>query len=276
LPWAFVVVALAVGFGLGRNNAGTTKAATPSTPVVTPDQISQALSGNGLGLTTVNDRGYSKLENGFQHTHGFPLPVTPDEQVLLSHQMDVARETAMQYPTLADAEAAGLMRAGPYSPGLGLHMIAPKDYAYSAGASVLTDAQIQHPLAWIYDGTKPTSRVAGLFYMSFVANPGGFAGPNDIWHYHTNICSVRAPDGSTNTPLGADRTVTKAQCDAVHGTLLTRSPYLLHAWVVPGYEDPEGAFAHNNAALTCNDGTYHEINISDLGDHLTTCVDGTE
>src|SRR5262249_15600187 len=150
-------------------------------------------------------------------------------QALLSHQMDLSRETAMQYPTLADAEAAGLIRAGPYTPGLGLHMIAPRDYAFSAGDAVLTDAQIQHPLAWIYDGTKPTSHVAGLFYMSFIAKPGGFAGPNDIWHYHTNICAVHAPDGSTNTPFGADRTVTKAQCDTVHGALLAKSPYLLHA-----------------------------------------------
>jgi len=273
LPWALVVVALAVGFGVGQASGGgcTTKVASTPTPLVSPQQVSAALSGNGLGLSTVNDRGFSQLENGIQHNHGFPLALTPADQALLAHQMVIAQQTVMRYPTLADAYAAGLHRAGPFSPGLGLHMIAPANFTYASTASVMTDAQIEHPLAWIYGGTHPNSPVVGLFYMSFTPSPGGFAGPNDVWHIHKNIC-LRGSDA----PLGADGNVTQAQCAAVGGNLLKITPYLLHVWTVPGFEDAQGVFAHLNPAITCNDGTYHVVPSSQIGSRLTMCVDGTE
>jgi hypothetical protein len=302
LPWAFVVVALAVGYGLGQNSSGNTaaKAVPPQTPAVTPQQINEALSGNGLGLTAINDRGFSKLENGFQHKHTFPLPLTPAQQTLLGHQMNLTREVSMKFPTLASAVAAGMVRAGPFSPGLGLHMIMPADVGFALRTDAITDAQIEHPLAWIYDGTKPTSKVVGLFYMSFASDPNkvqGFSGPNDVWHFHKNICIVGNPAAAflgggrsgTSTdfattlrtraidaPLGADRDATQAECSKYGGQLSSVTGPLLHVWTVPGYEDDLGPFAHNNPAVTCNDGSYHEINLSDIGRRLSTCVDGSE
>src|SRR6185312_8314775 len=161
--------------------------------------------------------------------------------------------------------------------GLGLHVSGGfGSYGHMAGTGVMTDAQIEHPLSWIFDGTKPDSPVAGLFYGSMVANPAGFAGPNDVWHQHKNICIVIGAGGSIDTPLGADRDITKAQCSAVHGFLIPATGPLLHVWVVPGYEDSQGVFAHLNPAITCNDGTYHTINTSKIGERVTTCLDGTE
>jgi len=303
LPWAFVVIALAVGYGIGNNNSGDgggTKVATGPGPAVTPQQINEALSGNGLGITAVNDRGFGKLENGFQHQHTFPLPLTPAQQALLSHQMALTTTVALQFPTLADAVNGGLRRAGPFSPGLGLHMINPRNFAYFLTDKPITDAQIMHPLAWIYDGTKATSKVVGLFYMSFATNQNnvkGFAGPNDVWHVHKNICIVGNPaaaflggnkaSASANfttklnmnaidAPLGADRDATKAECDKYGGALTHITGPLLHVWTVPGYEDDLGPFAHNNPAVTCTDGTYHEINLDDIGRRLSTCIDGSE
>jgi len=279
LPWAFVVVALAVGYGIGNNGGGGgTKVATGPTPAVTPQQINEALSGNGLGITAVNDRGFGKLENGFQHKHTFPLPLSPAQQALLSHQMDLTRRVALRFPTYQSAINAGMFRAGPFSPGLGTHLIMTGNYGYGAGKGVMTDAQIEHPLAWIYDGTHPDSKVAGLFYMAQygVENPGGFAGPNDVWHVHKNICTVFTKDG-IDVPLGADRDATKAQCDAYHGTLQQNTGKLLHVWTVPGYEDELGVFAHNSPSLTCNDGTYHEIDITHIPlGTMSTCLDHSE
>jgi len=284
LPWAFVVVALAVGYGIGQNNGTTTKtvsATSGNTPAVSPEQINEALSGNGIGLTAINDRGYSQLENGFQHKHTFPLPLTPAQQRLLAHQMVLAREAAMRFPTLGDAYRAGLRRQGPYSPGLGTHMIGPMEYPYIATSAPMTDAQILHPLAWIYDGTHMNSPVAGLMYTALTPNYNpnivqGFAGPNDVWHIHKNVCQVMHPDGSSDSPLGADRSSTQAECAAVGGKLMPLTPPLLHVWPVPGYESPEGVFSHTSTGLTCNDGTYHEINLLHLGRAVTTCADGTE
>jgi hypothetical protein len=189
--------------------------------------------------------------------------------------MELARQTALQYPTVADAEAAGLHRAGPFSPGLGAHYV---NYANGLGSpdGKMTDDAIRRPLAWIYDGTHPDSHVAGLFYMTPVKNPEGFAGPNDVWHVHHDICIKPSPTG-IDAPLGADHGATRAQCDAIGGTLMKRTQYLLHVWVVPGYESPEGVYAHLSSAVTCDDGTYHTIkDVTKVGSRASICADGSE
>ena len=269
-------MALALGLWIG-NNLGTSPAPATSTApqVVTPQQINQALAASSGAAVPAGDRGFSQLENGVQHNHGFQLPVQPADQVLLDHQMALAQQTALTYPTLADAQAAGMFRAGPFSPGLGTHMIMTANFIYGAGNGVMTDAQIEHPLSWIYDGTKPDSRVVGLFYSATVPNPAGFAGPNDVWHEHKNICIVFS-GGSINAPLGADHDTTSAQCNAVGGRLIAATGPLLHVWAVPGYEDPQGVYAHLNPAVTCNDGTYHVVPASQYGTRTSICVDGTE
>jgi hypothetical protein len=275
LPYALLVVGLALGYLFGQNaTSSAPKVSTTGPSAVTPQQISQALAGTGTAPPE-DDRGFSLLDNGVQHSHGFDLPTSAADRVLLAHQLVLARQVAMRYPTLADAERAGLRRAGPFSPGLGLHMIDYGNYAYGAGNTVMSDTQIEHPLAWIYDGTKPDSPVAGLFYSATVANPVGFAGPNDVWHQHHNVCLVYGKDG-VDAPLGADGDVTQAECDTVHGQLLKASGPLLHAWVVPGYDDSQGVFAHLNPAITCNDGTYHVVGMLQLGTRLSACVDGSE
>ena len=40
---------------------------------------------------------------------------------------------------------------------------------------------------------------------------------------------------------------------------MKRTQYLLHTWVVPGWESPEGVYAHLSSAVTCDDGTYKTI-----------------
>ena len=228
-------------------------------------------------VTPIADRGFSKLDNGHQAIQGqFYQPMDAATRLALQHQLGLAREVAMKYPTVKDAEAAGYRRQGPFAPGLGAH------YSNSAflirsftSVTVMNDAAALHPSMLIYDGTQPDSRIAGLMYMAF-GYPQGFAGPNDIWHYHTDVCIVRGSDGTTNTPFGADTTVSSAMCAAVHGALDPRTPWMLHAWVVPGYDSPEGVFSHDNAAITCRDGSYHAIALASIGNRSTVCVDGTE
>jgi len=232
---------------------------------------------NMPGMEMCGDRGFSKLENGMQHGHSFTQPISDADRATLAHQMELARQVALQYPTVAAAEAAGLRRAGPFAPGLGAHYLS--NFANSLGTpdGVMTDDWVRHPLAWIYDGTKPDSKVAGLFYGTMVQEPAGFAGPNDIWHTHTNICLKNRPDGSVDAPLGADQPVTKKMCDGVGGSLLKTTPKLAHVWVVPGYESPEGVFAHLTSAVTCDDGTYRIMkDLTKVGTRTSVCRDGSE
>jgi hypothetical protein len=227
----------------------------------------------------VDDRGFSKLDNGEQAEENiFELPMDAATRATLQHQLTLARDMAMKYPTVADAEAAGWRRSGPFAPGLGAHYF---NYAGGSGfmpSGVVDDNEAVHPAALIYDGTQPTSRVAGLMYYSLYPRlPKGFAGENDIWHYHTDVCIVPpGPDGVVNTPFGADTTVTKKMCDGVHGNLIKKTSWMLHAWVVPGYDSPQGVFSHLNEAITCRDGTYKVIDLAKIGNKASVCVDGGE
>jgi hypothetical protein len=279
LVLAVVLVAaiFAIGQATGDDDDGV--AATDGDAAgapVTADPAATSADGHAHAESSdIDDRGFARLQNGEEHPHEFTQPVTPEERTELARQLTLAREVALQYPTVADAEAAGLRRAGPFSPGLGAHYINFKGLGNADG--VMSDDDIRAPLAWIYDGTKPDSPVAGLFYMSSKADAEGFAGPNDTWHVHNNICIKVGANGVVDAPLGADRGATKEQCDAVGGNLLEQTQYLLHVWTVPGYESPEGVFAHLSSAVTCDDGTYNTIeDLTKVGAATTVCADGTE
>lgn len=230
---------------------------------------------HGEHAEVVDDRGFAALENGEQHGHHFTQALTPEERAELARQLELARDVALRYPTVADAEAAGLRRAGPFSPGLGSHYMNPNAAAGLNPDGVMDDEDIHNPIAWIYDGVDPDSRIAGLFYMSVKEDvPEGFAGPNDIWHTHSSICIVPREGGGIDTPLGADREIAKEECDAVGGSLIQQTQWLLHVWPVPGYESPEGVFSHLSSAVTCKDGTYYTIPLdARIGNVSSVCRD---
>jgi hypothetical protein len=282
LPALVAVLALgAAACSSDTAEAGPTKAATTAAKAHTHQHDMAGMSASemaamsGGGAAAVDDRGFSKLENGMQHGHAFQQAISKADRVELARQLTLAREVALQYPTVADAEKAGLHRAGPFSPGLGAHYISYGNSGANPDGA-MSDDDIRKPLAWIYDGTHPDSRVSGLFYMTGTANAAGFAGPNDTWHVHHDICLTTGPNG-IDAPLGADHDATKAQCDAVHGNLLKQTGYLLHVWVVPGYESPEGVFSHLSSTITCDDGSYNLIaDVTAVGTKTSVCADGTE
>ena len=194
-----------------------------------------------------NTKGWTSLENGMQHNTApeVPLAKLPAEtRVQLLRQLALTMEVTKKYPTVKDAEAAGYRRAGPFIPGLGTHYVGGK----MSRTSALTDDDILHPSTIIYDGTKSDSPIAGFMYIANAAGPGsaepeGFAGPNDHWHYHTGICLVRGEKGATEA-LGFDGSITKESCGAKQGNWVAVTQYLLHVWTVPGYTDAQIGRAH--------------------------------
>ena len=166
----------------------------------------------------------------------------------------MARETALKYPTVADAVKAGMYLAGGFAPGSGAHYMSMDGVM----KGIMADGEVNpaYPASFIYDGTSPTSRIAGLMYISLKLNPpDGFAGPNDHWHRHFNLC-VKYGGNGIQVPFPADADVTRAQCEAVHGDFMQQTVWMVHTWVVPGYESPDGVFSHANPDLRCKDGTY--------------------
>jgi hypothetical protein len=177
-------------------------------------------------------------------------PLDPATRAAVKAQLTEARDFALRYPTVADATAGGYRLAGGFAPGSGAHYIS---YGGMTGQGAFDPAK---PLALIYDGTSPTSQVIGLMYYGLGDSaPEGFAGPNDHWHRHSNVCIKFGPSG-IDVPFPADVDVTEAQCQQVQGSYLTITGYMVHAWVVPSWESPQGVFSHENPDVRCADGTY--------------------
>jgi hypothetical protein len=174
-------------------------------------------------------------------------PLDPATRAVVAAQLVTARTAALKYPTVADAEKAGMILAGAFSPLTGAHYINISD--------ALAAFDPAHPGSYIYDGISPTSKIIGLMYLSGDVNPPeGFAGPNDHWHRHANTCVIFG-GAKIKVPFPADSSVTKSMCDGVHGTFMRRTTWMVHAWVVPGWESPSGVFAHDNKDVLCADGT---------------------
>ncbi len=219
---------------------------------------------------TVDDKGFSLLMNGHQH-EAEPQPMDSATTVLLAYQLARTAELVAMYPTVAAAEVAGYRRQGPFSPGLGTHYGKGGDTLVGA---IIDEENVLDPML-IYEGSAPESKLAGFMYVAFGTGtvPEGFAGPNDVWHEHTNVCLVVNPDGSTDAPLGADRSdVSPELCDRYGGFLIDNTGYMVHVWTVPGYESSLGVFNKVNPALTCADGSYYTKPIEDWGDSVTSCA----
>ena len=179
------------------------------------------------------------------------VPLDPATRAMLQQQLIAARAAALRYPTVADATAAGYHVIAGFGPGSGAH------YISYGGGGVFGNFDPSRPPTLIYDGISPTSQVVGLMYLGGGSTaPEGFAGPNDHWHRHSNVCTTYGPNG-VDVPFAPDTDVTKAQCDAVHGNFMQTTTWMVHAWVVPAWDSPAGVFSHENPNLRCADGTFH-------------------
>ncbi len=218
--------------------------------------------------------GLDSLENGHQEHGGNGGAIDPKDpnQTALAIQLAQSTRLIEKYPTVADVEAAGYRRAGPFVPGLGTHYVGLGNTDVSGDILQGVDGGMS-PII-IYDGVDPTSPIAGFMYLSFAGKKGtppeGFIGDADIWHYHTNTCVVFTPEG-IDSPLGADGDATQAQCARFGGSLIDDTGYMVHVWTVPGYESPRGTFSNINPAISCPDGTYFTLPKDDWGVKTSAC-----
>ena len=164
-------------------------------------------------------------------------PLDRPTHVLLAQQLVAARTLAMQTPTVADATAKGYhLVGGGFGPGSGAHYIG----GYGGFGAGFDAGQ---PLALIYDGISPTSQMVGLMYYAMGDTaPDGFAGPNDHWHRHSGVCT----GGGGDVLFPPDSSVTAAQCKSAGGFYMALTGWMVHAWVVPGWDSPDGVFSHEN------------------------------
>src|SRR6478672_9975966 len=122
---------------------------------------SKARSTAPAGSTPVTDlNGHVVVGVKAQDVKAEAVPDKPLDRAthaLLAKQLVAARTTAMRYPTVAAATAAGYhLVGGGFGPGSGAHYIG----GFFGGFDP------SHPLALIYDGISPTSQMVGLMYYS--------------------------------------------------------------------------------------------------------------
>jgi hypothetical protein len=235
---------------------------------------------HGDAAAPVDDKGLSLLHNGQHDEHMTIHKLDKNTQKALDAQLAVTREVAAKTPTVKSALAAGYARVGPYMPGIGAHYWRPIGASSLGGPTfnadgVIDDADLRNPLMLIFDGTKPTSKIAGFMYYSMAGSePAGFAGRNDYWHFHEQLC-LKQKGNTVDVPYGLDHAATKEQCDAVGGWMLKASQYMVHVWSVPGFEMTDeygGIFGEMNPKLACGDGTYYQLPVEEWKDHpLNVC-----
>jgi hypothetical protein len=151
----------------------------------------------------------------------------------LARELELARDTALAYPTVADAKKAGWVQVTPYVPGIAAHFM---NFRLVDGTF-----EIDKPEMILYDGTADDARVVGLSY--YIIHPGtaeptqGFTGNNDHYHRHDGLCV------GAGGVIG-DSTTTAEDCAARGGRKANgQAGWMSHAWVVPGCESPWGVFS---------------------------------
>jgi hypothetical protein len=204
--------------------------ATGNSPceIASPTPASPGETGTGAG----GSQGSAEGEHG---ARGMLVQETlsASEHATLEAQMTAARTVIDKFPTVKDAEAAGYHKSTVYVPCIGAHY---------TNVSKVGQFDPSQPSELLYDGTNPGSKIVGLSFL--VLHPGGapdgFAGPNDHWHQHNANGGLCLKGGLV---VGGEES-TKAECEARGGrkTVLT-DIWMVHAWVVPGFECSWGVFA---------------------------------
>lgn len=203
-------------------------------PPVVPTTIAAAASASAVSSAA------GEPTQGHSHGTATPeLPLTHAERQALATQLEAARATAMKYPTVADAEAAGYTMVTTYLPLIGAH--------YIKGSLMDGTFDVTQPEMLLYDGTKPNSSIVGLsYYMFSDTEPSPFAGPNDHWHQHIGLCIK-------NGVVVGGTQLTAEQCAARGGAKAGLSNgWMVHAWVVPGWDSPQGVFSPEHPGLTAD------------------------
>jgi len=169
------------------------------------------------------------------HSHRGPAlqePLTREERILLEEQQAKARQVAVKYPNVAAAVADGYRMSTTYVPCIGAHYTKPiLALRFDPGA----------PSELLFDGTTPDAKIVGLSYLVYSpTEPEGFAGPNDRWHRHNANGGLCMKGGVV---VGGEA-MSVEDCTTRGGRKVANdNVWMVHNWIVPGWECSWGVFA---------------------------------
>lgn len=236
------MVVVAVGFGPdGRTrSAVSVETTTVATGTFFPESTPQPTrlgSGQAEAIALLGSSGAGiPVASNEDHAHTEVIPEQPLSAVdapLFTAQWNTARQAVAAHDTEQKAAALGYVRATAPAGGIGTHWVLWSQIAKPFDPAV--------PSMLLFDERRSPPVLVGYSYaLQSPTRPEGFAGPNDHWHQHRGLC---VDDGwvvreQTSGP------------DACDGTYIAGGDFwMLHAWVVPGYDNRKGEFAPFNPKL---------------------------
>jgi hypothetical protein len=180
-------------------------------------------------------------EGNSGHGHRGPVPYEPLDaktRATFAKQVEQSNDVVAEYTTVSAAEAGGWRRITPYVPCIAAHYI----------NSGLLDGTFDPsaPEILLFDGTDPDSQIVGLSYLVFTdpeTPPPGFAGDNDPWHVHRQLCIGGGG-------VVGDENATKEECEERGGHVVPlNNLWMMHMWNVAGWDSRWGIFSSEHPDL---------------------------
>ena len=273
-PW-LAIVAVATGgfFYLRAGGDNTAPAVTGGAPADDAGGVARALAAQGISgepgsADTANvpgapTQGFSG-DGGHVHDKGKQptltqietmsaaqtLPLFPADTVSaadlpqLKRQVEQARQVAERLGTVEAAKAAGYTNTTSDVPFMGEHYL-----NFDLVRKGVFDPA--HPQGLLFSKVGPggAEQLVGVWFLLVPGingikpdvQPQGFAGNLDLWHAHVGLCLVGLS--------GASEGETKASCSAKGGSFTPDLRWMMHVWVAPRQDNPDGVFAYLNNDL---------------------------
>jgi hypothetical protein len=218
----------------------TTAAPTraPRTGPLTPDDPTRIDEAARAAIGALGATGAAEPTSDHAHGHGIfdrviEVPLFTGDAGTFADQWRQAQDAAADFDSLDELRALGFVRASAPGPGVGTHWVqwewVAEPFDPARPSMVLVDER-----------STPARLVAFVYWVQWPVEPIGFAGANDRWHQHTGLCIVNG---------WVDREEAGGP-DRCAGTYLAGGDlWMLHAWVVPGFENRLGRFANVHPAL---------------------------
>lgn len=176
-----------------------------------------------------------------EHQHGGTHSghaVDAKDQAVLDTEIETARSMIADLDTIEKVVARGYVLATAPAPGIGTHFV--------RWSQILEPFTPGNPSMLLFDRSKSPPVLVGYSYaVQSASAPKGFTGEADMWHRHAGLCVALSGWVIRERSTGPD------ECD---GSFIAGGDFwMLHAWIVPGWENRDGIFAPANPKLCPGD-----------------------
>jgi plastocyanin len=181
-------------------------------------------------------------------------------------QLSRVESAVLQYETLDDACAAGLVISSAQTSNMGIHVTDPRaGFAFNPdrpqmilfakeGGERIPRLDIGHCDGDTFVGEKGFQPVGAVFNIQLSEDhPDAFAGELDNWHVHHNTCAGGTLENANAVNREAEVTATSAsaeECRAGGGQFMPVIPsWMMHTYVVPEFDAQGGVFSMFNPSV---------------------------